>query len=417
VNDDRVHPHWKRTVTIVWICQFMAMSGAGLAYPFLPFYLKDFGITDEGSIAIWTGLLGTAAGVTLFIFSPIWGYLADRYGRKRMLLRSYFAGVVVMALQGYAPNVWWLLAMRLCQGMFMGSTSTATALVAANVPRPRLTSSLGLVATASFVSQISSPIAGGLLGVAVGFRATFVITAVLYAIAGLIAWRFLREGTPVEAARRKQAGGSPLVLLRDMGVFIPVLVLFVVYAAPSLSRPVIPLLLESFDASADSADAGLVFASLAVTSVVSSIVGGRVAARIGSGRMLTISLVGAGTLFLLVPLAGGMARLLVLEGAIGLFSGSLIPVANALLGERSPAGREGLVFGFAGSAQAAAIAVGPIAGGLIVAAAGTGAAFEATGAALLVTALVVVAFAGRNQPAAEPALTSLQPTVERNIAP
>ena len=78
---------WQRALYAVAIAQFIALGGGNLVFPFIPFYVEDLGITGESSIALWSGLLTTATGSMLFIFSPIWGNLADRFGRKPLLLR------------------------------------------------------------------------------------------------------------------------------------------------------------------------------------------------------------------------------------------------------------------------------------------------------------------------------------------
>ncbi|MEX0786828.1 MAG: MFS transporter, partial [Dehalococcoidia bacterium] len=128
---------WSRTLFAVAVAQFIALGGGNLVFPFMPFYVEDLGIEGEGKIALWSGFLVTATGTMLFIFSPIWGALADRFGRKPLLLRAYAGAMVTMTLQGLAQNVWQLFFLRALQGAFVGTIPAATALVAASTPRER----------------------------------------------------------------------------------------------------------------------------------------------------------------------------------------------------------------------------------------------------------------------------------------
>jgi len=56
--------------------------------PFMPFYIQELGITDVGKAAQWAGILTGVPAVVMAIFSPIWGSLADIYGRKIMIERA-----------------------------------------------------------------------------------------------------------------------------------------------------------------------------------------------------------------------------------------------------------------------------------------------------------------------------------------
>src|SRR3990172_8145735 len=143
---------WRRNVYAVAGAQFIALGGGNLVFPFMPFYVRDLGVTDPGEVALWSGLLGTATGAGLFVFSLIWGSLADRFGRKPMLLRAYLGAMVTMTLQGLVQEVWQLVILRALQGVFVGTIPAATALIAAGTPRERVAYALGLLQMAVFSS-------------------------------------------------------------------------------------------------------------------------------------------------------------------------------------------------------------------------------------------------------------------------
>ena len=81
------------------------MLAFGFVLPFLPLYLREIGVHPDSAVVFWSGALVTSTGVSLAIFSPIWGALADRRGRKLMVLRSMLVGGVIVALMGLIQNV------------------------------------------------------------------------------------------------------------------------------------------------------------------------------------------------------------------------------------------------------------------------------------------------------------------------
>src|SRR6266571_4546728 len=85
-------PVWERTA---WICattQFFTLVGFGLGLPFLPMYVQALGIKERAEVALWSGVLSGSAALTMAVLAPVWGMLADRFGRKPMLVRSMLGG-------------------------------------------------------------------------------------------------------------------------------------------------------------------------------------------------------------------------------------------------------------------------------------------------------------------------------------
>src|SRR5215210_6510617 len=83
---------WRRNLYVIWIATFTSMVGGQLAMPFIPLFIqRDLGVSDPGQAAIWAGLANAGTGVAMAIMAPIWGVLADRHGRKAMLVRAQFA--------------------------------------------------------------------------------------------------------------------------------------------------------------------------------------------------------------------------------------------------------------------------------------------------------------------------------------
>ena len=92
--DARTLALWRRNLASLVAAVFIGFTGFTLVMPFLPIYIQQMGETDVGAIAMWTGAsLGVTPAMTA-LFAPLWGRLADRFGRKVMVLRSLASFVI-----------------------------------------------------------------------------------------------------------------------------------------------------------------------------------------------------------------------------------------------------------------------------------------------------------------------------------
>lgn len=105
--------------------------------PFLPLYISQLGVTSHEALSMWSGLTFSVTFLISAIVSPMWGSLADRKGRKLMLLRASLGMAIAILLQAFATNVWQLFLLRGVMGLTSGYIPNAMALVASQVPRER----------------------------------------------------------------------------------------------------------------------------------------------------------------------------------------------------------------------------------------------------------------------------------------
>src|SRR5437868_6558367 len=110
--------HWRQTLWAMVGIQFVMTGAFSMLTPIMPLFLPELGVTTPAAIDIWAGVLN---GVTSFIAafaSPLWGRVADRRGRKLMLLRSAIAIGIFTVLMGTAATVWQFFAYRALMGVF-----------------------------------------------------------------------------------------------------------------------------------------------------------------------------------------------------------------------------------------------------------------------------------------------------------
>src|SRR5690348_4330049 len=91
---------WQVTLWVMVGIQFLMTGAFNFLSPIMPLFLPELGVTSDSGVAIWSGILTGSTSFVAAFASPLWGRLADRYGRKPMLLRSCFAIALFTALMG-----------------------------------------------------------------------------------------------------------------------------------------------------------------------------------------------------------------------------------------------------------------------------------------------------------------------------
>ena len=405
---------WEKNLYAVWVGQFLALAGANLIFPFVPFFIGDLGYEKAGDQAYWTGVASAATGAMLFISSPFWGSLADRFGRKPLLLRAYAGAMITITLQAAVQTLWQFIALRALQGLFVGTIPAATALVAAGTPPKRLAYALGLVQMAVFTSQTVGPVLGGYMAEAVGFRMTFTLGGLMYVVSFALCWFFVKEDFHrPEPEKRSSYFGNLRTVMNVPTMLALITVMFLVSSAAVFVRPVVPLLVESFSDERVRSNTGLVFAAIALTSALAAVGSGRIATRTGYKNALVLATIGAGAAYALVAFADSLLPLMALMAVVGIFSGAMIPMVNALIGANAPEGKQGSAFGLVGSAQALSFAIAPLLGGITADQLGIHAGFPIIGGMLVAVSALVALSVGEPANLHEEAAPAAAPAASR----
>ena len=79
--------NWQRTLYVMVFVQFVSAVGMSSVFPFLSLYVEELGTHTALSTEILTGLVFSVQAFTMMLAAPVWGALADRRGRKPMVVR------------------------------------------------------------------------------------------------------------------------------------------------------------------------------------------------------------------------------------------------------------------------------------------------------------------------------------------
>jgi DHA1 family multidrug resistance protein-like MFS transporter len=384
---------WKANLAALFIGQTCAMIAFSFVFPFIPLYVRALGVADTASAVRWAGVIGASAAVSMAITQPIWGSLADRYGRRVMVLRSIAAASITLVLMGFARHPSHLLVLRLLQGAFTGTVAASNALVATSVPRERLGYSLGLMQVALFSGTSVGPLIGGLIADRLGYRAACLAAGALMLVSLLLIVTFVHESfTPPRAD-----GPRPSVLANSRQLLaVPGLVLvmglsFLIQYGNTVVSPILALFIHELANGVNAAStAGAILAATGVASALAAIAIGRLGDRVGHRKLLPLCLLGAALACIPQAFVRSPGELFALRLVLGLFLGGLMPSANALLAGLVPAHRRGSAFGLGATAVALANAIGPLSGAFMGGALGMRSVFFATAALYLVGLAIVL---------------------------
>jgi DHA1 family multidrug resistance protein-like MFS transporter len=359
---------WKKNLIILCIGQFLFMASMSQIIPFLPLYLQELGITDPKEVSKWAGIIFGIQFLTAFIVSPIWGKLADRHGRKIMLIRSGIGMAIVITLMGFATNHIHLLILRLINGLISGFIPAAIALTATNTPKERVGYALGVLQSGAVAGTICGPLIGGIMADIVGFRAIFSYTGISVFLATIIVILFVHE------TFEKKENEAKTGFIDDFKVIVskkPILSLFGVTTLIQLAMlgtlPLIPLYVQELAPSTNYLAflAGLTGAVMGFANMVASPQLGKLGDKHGSHYILVFSILGAAIFTLPQAFVQELWQLITLRFFVGLCLGGMLPSIHSLIRHYAPEGMESRTYSYSNSAIFLGNLVGPIVGGLL----------------------------------------------------
>jgi DHA1 family multidrug resistance protein-like MFS transporter len=361
---------WRKNLAFLWICQLLSLMGFSFAQPFLPLYVQEMGLTDPERLRVWSGLLMAGSGFSFAIMTPIWGSLADRFGRKPMTLRANLGGAILLFAMGLARTPQLLLILRIAQGALTGTVTANLTLVVSNTPEKRIGFAVGIMNTAVFTGNAVGPLVGGYVADLFGFRLAFFLSSITLFLAFWVALIWVKEDFSAPSTR-----GAPRIF-RDLGQLIreqrilPFIGLFIFFGVARFSpRPMYPLLVKEIAVAGlgVATQAGLVNATAGIAAVLAGVVVGRLVDR---GRPFVIGMVCAGVagLFLLPQgFCPTVWSLLPFVLVADFSSAGIDPMLNVLLSRRVPVERRGGAFGLTASARGIGWSGGAMLGGVLAA--------------------------------------------------
>ncbi|MCU5775383.1 multidrug efflux MFS transporter MdtG [Erwiniaceae bacterium BAC15a-03b] len=390
MSADEVPINWKRNLYVAWLGCFLTGMAFSLVMPFLPLYVELLGVTDPQQLNMWSGLVFSITFLFSAIASPFWGGLADRKGRKIMLLRSALGMSVVMVLMGLASNIWQFLALRAVLGLLGGFVPNANALIATQVPRNKSGWALGTLSTGAVSGALIGPLIGGLLADNFGLRPVFYITAALLFLCFIITQYCIRESfIPVQKKdllHLRQVFSSLKSPRLVLALFITTMIIQI---ATGSIAPILTLYVRELAGHTQNLAfiSGLIASVPGVAALMSAPRLGQLGDRIGPERILIFMLIVSVLILIPMSFVQSPLQLGILRFMLGAADGALLPAVQTLLIYNSSNQVAGRIFSYNQSFRDIGNVSGPLMGAAVSASWGFRAVFMVTAAVVLFNAI------------------------------
>jgi DHA1 family multidrug resistance protein-like MFS transporter len=364
---------WQKNLYSLWFAQLIAAMGLSMIIPFLPFYLRELGVTGGEAVKIWSGLIFSAPFMVSAFLQPVWGILGDRRGRKPMVVRAMLGLALANFLMGFAQSAPQLLILRFFQGSLAGFVAPSLALMASCTPKEKTGQALGTLQSALVTGMIVGPLLGGVLAHFMGYRPIFFWTAFFCLSGAIIVIRFVKEEF-VRQEKEKKSG------LRDHLRYVfhspelraMLLLLILVQCSIVIVAPFLSLYVEYLKVSPEFIGlmTGVVFGITGVANASTAPFWGKRADRIGYRKNLRHSLMGITLFSFPQAFVTNVYQLLILRAGLGIFVSGVIPTINTIV-QRSTSERDrGGIYGIFQGGLLLGNVAGPLIGGVLAASLG-----------------------------------------------
>ncbi|CAH6635840.1 Multidrug resistance protein MdtG [Pseudocitrobacter vendiensis] len=382
--------NWKRNLTIAWLGCFLTGAAFSLVMPFLPLYVEQLGVTGHSELNLWSGIVFSITFLFSAIASPFWGGLADRKGRKIMLLRSALGMAIVMLLMGLAQNIWQFLVLRALLGVLGGFVPNANALIATQVPRNKSGWALGTLSTGGVSGALLGPLAGGLLADSYGLRPVFIITASVLFLCFVLTLLLIREQfTPVNKKEMLHAREVISSLKNPKLVLSLFVTTLIIQVATGSIAPILTLYVRDLAGNVSNIAfiSGMIASVPGVAALLSAPRLGKLGDRIGPEKILITALILSVLLLIPMSFVQNPLQLGILRFLLGAADGALLPAVQTLLVYNASNQIAGRVFSYNQSFRDIGNVTGPLIGSAVSATYGFRAVFCITAAVVLCNAI------------------------------
>lgn len=379
---------WKENLRVAWFGSFLTGASISLVVPFMPIFVEQLGIEGD-QVAFYAGLAISVSAVSAALVSPIWGILADKYGRKPMMIRAGLAMTITMGGLAFVPNIYWLLFLRLLNGVFTGFVPNATALIASQVPKDKSGAALGTLSTGVVAGTLTGPFVGGFIAEIFGIRNVFLLVGSFLFLAAILTIFFIKEDfQPVakeKAIPTKEVFSSFKYPRLLVNLF---LTSFVIQFSAQSIGPILALYVRDLGQSENLLFvSGLIVSSMGFSSMMSAGILGKLGDKVGNHRLLVAAQIYSVIIYLLCAHATSPLQLGLYRFLFGLGTGALIPGVNALLSKMTPKLGISRIFAFNQVFFYLGGVIGPMAGSAVAGYLGYHAVFYATAACVAFSCL------------------------------
>lgn len=395
----------------MWFANFFIAASMTMVIPFIALYIETFGNFSASYVQRWAGWIFGITFVTAFIFSPIWGRIGDKHGRKKILIFSATGLAVSVLLMGFATSVEQLFFLRLFMGVFTGFIPMSQAFIAIQTPKEIAGRILGTLQTGSITGSLLGPLLGGLIADTVGYSATFKLISITIFLSAIIVWFGIKElqlKITTKGEKTKYTTKEVLThILFHPALLIVMLLSTVVQIAHFSIQPILSLYVEEVNGPENIAFyAGLVFSVTGLGNLFFARRWGIIGDQYGYMRVMIVLLILSGLIYLPFAFVGNIWQLVVLRLLLGTAIGGIATTRVAYIRQEAPLAMQGEVLGYNTSLRFLGNVIGPGLGGIVAGIFGYSGVFYMTSGLLIIAGIVTIITYVKNESTGDVSLKS-----------
>ncbi|WP_337969577.1 MFS transporter [Virgibacillus salexigens] len=380
----------------MWFANFFIAGSMTMVLPFISLYIESMGNFSDSYVQNWSGWIFAITFVTAFIFSPIWGRIGDKYGRKKILIFSAAGIGISILLMGFATTVWQLFLLRLVMGVATGFIPMSQAFISTQTPKHIAGRVLGTLQTGSITGTLMGPLLGGTLADAFGYSNTFKWVSITVFISAIIVILGVKElhlklsedEQDEQSYTRKQVIQH---IITNPVLLVVMLISTLVQVAHFSIQPILSLFVADIHGPENIAFfAGIAFSAAGLGNLLMTRKWGRIGDKTGYIKVLIFLLFTAGIVYFPGAFVTNIWQLVVLRFLLGISIGGIIPVRIAYIRQTAPLSMQGEVLGYNTSLRFLGNIIGPALGGMLSGFFGFSAVFFVTSALLILSGLIML---------------------------
>ncbi|WP_343783793.1 MFS transporter [Alkalibacillus silvisoli] len=377
----------------MWFANFFIAGSMTMVMPFLSLYIETFGDFSNEYVTTWAGWTFAITFVTAIIFSPIWGRIGDKFGRKPILVAMAFGLAISVFTMGFVNSVFQLFILRLLMGIFAGFISTSQALISTQTPKKISGRILGTLQTGTVTGTLMGPLLGGVLADWIGFAQAFQFTAVALFIAAILVLIGVKEvRLPAEKEEKEHYSKKEVIqhiVRHPMLLMVLIISMFVQIAHFSI-QPILALYVAELNGPANLAlISGIAFSITGLGNLIMTRRWGIIADKVGYDKILILLVILAAVVYFPGGMVTEVWQLVILRFLLGVTLGGIIPIRMAYIRQEAPIAIQGEVLGYNTSLRFLGNVIGPVMGGIVAGFYGISSVFYITSALLLASGIAL----------------------------
>ena len=348
---------------IAWIGTFMAGMAFSEAMPFLALYIMQISHFNQAQVSFYAGISYAASYLVVILVSPIWGKIADQHGRKPMLLRTAAGMGIVIILLSCVTNIWQIIILRLCQGLFDGYTPSVIALIAAETPLEERSVVISKLSTGYIIGGLMGPLIGGVLATIFSIRMTFFITGIILLCVAFISFYGIQENfQKINTSPTEKLASSKKESVWTVPILILLSATMLIQFVESAIIPYVSLMIKDllFSEHYLTIMTGIVSALPGVATAVFATFVGKMSSHFGTLKILKLCELAAIIIYALLGMTTSLMFFAGLRFLIGIVNAGMTPMIQVLLSKVS--NQLSSVFSMSLSAQSLGSLAGSILG-------------------------------------------------------